>query len=257
MKASLLQTLHAQLKEIPGLHAKAAETDFELNDETLRRYLVMTEWRLQWNDQKLSSLVVNTVEWRREMRVGSMTEQHLSLALKLGQIYVNGYDRDGRAVVIYTPTTDSACSLAVSMQFLVFNLERALALSAENGIAQYSFIVDLVHVGAMAPLKTVKASFDIMGRHYPGRVGKILLVHGGSMIQMLWRVLEPIIPDRTRQKVSIVPERHEEEMMAQHIDPSQLETRFKGGTMSYVYEPHSYFQGLHQQPQLQPPERAS
>ena len=41
-----------------------------------------------------------------------------------------------------------------------------------------------------------------MARHYPLRQGNTFLVHGGSMIALLWRILEPVIPERTRAKVS-------------------------------------------------------
>jgi hypothetical protein len=35
------------------------------------------------------------------------------------QVYVNGYDREGRAVVIYTPTFDGACAIEDSVYYLV------------------------------------------------------------------------------------------------------------------------------------------
>ena len=215
------------------------------------------------------------------------------------QIYVNGFDRDGRAVVIYSPTREGECSVEESMLSLAYNLERALALSrerkrvqrgggsrrrrrrrrggedggavGEGGLeedeceegdsaaaeldeeddeeddeesvddAQYTFIVDLANTaGFSPPLKTVKASFGIMAKHFPMRSGRILLVHGGSMIQWLWRILEPIVDPRTREKVTIVSERDEEELMQQLFSPHQLERRFAGGKNAYVFDPANY-----------------
>ena len=68
------------------------------------------------------------------------------------------------------------------------------------------FAVDTVtffQTGSMPPLKTIKASFEVMGRHYPMRSGAILLVNGGGMIQWIWRVLEPLVDPRTREKVPL------------------------------------------------------
>lgn len=42
-----------------------------------------------------------------------------------------------------------------------------------------------------------------MGQHYPMRSGAILLVNGGGMIQWVWKVLEPLVDSRTREKVPL------------------------------------------------------
>ena len=70
-------------------------------------------------------------------------------------VHVHGFDKEGHAVVIYTPTVDSACPIETSVQFLVYNLERALALGAKGAgpggqkVAQYTFIVDLSATGTV------------------------------------------------------------------------------------------------------------
>ena len=169
----------------------------------------------------------------------------LTDAAHRSRIYVNGFDRDGRAVVIYSPTKEGECSVELSMLSLAYNLERALALSTARGqpasTAQYTFIVDLANMAGFAPpLKTVKASFGVMGRHFPMRSGRILLVHGGSMIQWVWRILEPIVDPRTRAKVAIVAEKDEAELMASLFSPDQLERRFAGGENDLVFDPDNY-----------------
>jgi hypothetical protein len=116
-------------------------------------------------------------------------------------VYVNGFDKEGRAVVLFTPTYDGACATEDAVYYLVYNLERALALGATRGQESYTVIVDIAQASAFPPLKAIKASFTVMGQHYPMRSGAILLVNGGGMIQWIWKVLEPLVDPRTREKV--------------------------------------------------------
>jgi len=103
--------------------------------------------------------------------------------------------------VLFTPTYDGACATEDAVYYLVYNLERALALAATKGQASYTVIVDIAQASAFPPLKAIKASFAVMGQHYPMRSGNILLVNGGGMIQWIWKVLEPLVDPRTREKV--------------------------------------------------------
>lgn len=236
------QALRNQVDAVPDLATRATQSGFPLDDACLMRYLEMAELRLEWEDQSVLAMIQDTVAWRLENTVGTAPQPDPSFLVpaESGQIYINGQDREGRPIVIYSPTTEGACPGEVCMQYLVYTLERAVAIAESRGGTQYAFIVDMANMGTRPPLKTVKASFEIMGRHYPGRCGGILLVHGGSMIQMIWRFLEPMIPPKTRDKVTIVPEREEGAVLTAIIDPSQLEHRFKGGLMQYTYDARRY-----------------
>jgi hypothetical protein len=265
-------------------------------------------------------MIGGTVAWRKEMKMPNMDVSRLLEAARTRQgdpfcsvkqvhfnpspsctaieVYVNGFDREGRAILIYTPTTDrclpckhvatdesttytcapfslyfSACPVETSVHYLVYNLERALALGAaglsptKQKVQQYTFIVDLSATGAVSlllrvfcdctdlriviwmwigqipPLNTVKASFVAIGKHYPMRPGKILLVNGGGMIQWIWRVLEPLVDPRTRDKVSIVSAKDEAAVMGALIAPDQLEARFAGGLNGFKFDPEAYVLG--------------
>jgi hypothetical protein len=53
-----------------------------------------------------ATLLVETVRWRKEQRMGQLPKEVLLQAARARQLHVSGYDRDGRAVVLYTPTTE-------------------------------------------------------------------------------------------------------------------------------------------------------
>jgi len=43
----------------------------------------------------------------------------------------------------------------------------------------------------------------VLGRHYPGRSGHILLVHGGTMVVWVCRALRPLTPQSARDKLKV------------------------------------------------------
>jgi len=257
IQAEVLGELRLRLAErYPNLTAVAAATGMDVGDKGLGRYLAVTRWQVETKTRDAAAMVGDTASWRLEHHRftprGSLASPRdravLLEAARTMQIWVNGFDREGRGVVIYTPTSEGACSLNASLAILVHSLEKALALGAAGAsptgqtVDQYTFIVDLSQMGLSPPMKVVRASFEIMGRHYPMRPGRIFLVNGGGMIAWIWRVLEPLVDPRTREKVSIVGAGDEARVLAEAIDPSQLEARFKGGRNAFAFDPEAYLE---------------
>lgn len=241
LRSTTLKTLREELEAMPGLPGKAASAGLEFTDEALARYLEMTDWHLHSGQASVADMVAHTVQWRLDHGVDTQPRPEFPTLAEGGIIYVNGRDAQGRPVVIYTPTTDTGTPIEQGLSLLVYNLERAISEAEAVGLSQYVFIVDLAKVGPVPPLKTVKAAFEIMGRHYPGRVNRIFLVHGGSTFYWLWKFLEPVIPERTRARVSILTADEEEQVLTAAIPAAHLERRFKGGLSEYVFNSAKYF----------------
>eukprot|EP00617_Octactis_speculum_P003492 CAMPEP_0185791134 /NCGR_PEP_ID=MMETSP1174-20130828/158201_1 /TAXON_ID=35687 /ORGANISM="Dictyocha speculum, Strain CCMP1381" /LENGTH=404 /DNA_ID=CAMNT_0028486039 /DNA_START=233 /DNA_END=1448 /DNA_ORIENTATION=- len=213
----------------------------------LERYLEASDWPLKREAmQRTMSLVEHTALWRVEKRVGTIRRVDIIEAATSEVMYVNGRDRDGRPIVVYSPADVSGVSpsLESSMSYLVYNLERAISSAEAQGHSQYTFIIDLSSTGRTPPLAEVRASFEVMGQHYPMRSGNILLVHGGAMISMLWNMMKPAISERTRKKVVIVAEQNEAATLTSFIEPEQLERRFKGGKLDYSFDVEAYLADL-------------
>ncbi len=51
-------------------------------------------------------------------------KEDMMRAASTKQVYVSGFDRAGRAIVIYSPISDGSCPTAESVLWLVFNLDR-------------------------------------------------------------------------------------------------------------------------------------
>jgi hypothetical protein len=59
--------------------------------------------------------LVETVRWRRAHGIGQLPKALLLQAATAKQLYVGGYDRGGRAVVLYTPTTEATRALSAPL----------------------------------------------------------------------------------------------------------------------------------------------
>ena len=104
--------------------------------------------------------------------------------------------------------SQSACPVELSVLWTVFNLDLAIQRSqtgsGPNGtcIAEYTFVIDFAKTSTGSPpLKTVRAVISVLGQHYPGRTGHIVLVHGGAMMTWIVRALKPLTPKHMREKV--------------------------------------------------------
>ena len=96
----------------------AAETGFIIDDTSLRRYLKVHNGKLEHRGKRTAALVRDTAEFRLKIGMGRRPRRDLICAAESQQVYVNGFDRSGRAIVIYYPTVDAACPIEQSVVFL-------------------------------------------------------------------------------------------------------------------------------------------
>jgi hypothetical protein len=94
----------------------------------------------------------------------------------------------------------------LSVLWTVFNLDLALRRGQLGlggaRVAEYTFVIDFAKTSAgLPPLKTVRAVIGVLGQHYPGCAGHIILVHGGAMMTWIVRALKPLTPKAMRDKV--------------------------------------------------------
>jgi len=193
-----------------------------------------------------AALLLDTVTWRVEASVGQQPKALLLDAARTGQLHVSGFDTQGRPVVVYSPTSEADCPVWLAVLWLVYNLERAIALG-EAGAGpqgkvspQYTFVITFARTG-VPPMKTVRACLEVFGKHYPGRSGPILLCHGGTVSAWVARWLKPLAPPHQRDKLKLVSAKEDRSgFMATLVEPGQLEPRFGGGTSTFSFDPEVY-----------------
>ena len=90
------------------------------------------------------------------------------------KLYVRGYDQQGRALLYMRPAQENTQDAVNNMRHLVWNLEKAIACSAQRGQRKVCIVIDydgflLRHSPS---LSTSRYTLDILQKHYPERMHK-------------------------------------------------------------------------------------
>lgn len=51
----------------------------------------------------------------------------------------------------------------------------------------------------------IKEIFRMLGHHYPMRLGDVLFFNVGPSVMLCWRMVSPLLPQRTKDKMIFVP----------------------------------------------------
>lgn len=120
-----------------------------------------------------------------------------------GKIYVRGYDKAGHAVVYMKPGRENTNHELNNMRNLVWNMEKAIAVSHKRGFSKIVFVIDYkgFSLRKAPPLSTSKYTLDIMQNHYPERCERFYLLNPPFIFKATWAAVRPFIDPHTKQKI--------------------------------------------------------
>ena len=106
-----------------------------LTDETLHRFLIAR----QYSVVKAVKLIESALVWREKRnpnrflpRPGPKFEALFEVEMTTGKMYIAGFDRWGRTVIVFNNTVQNTTSHNDQMDFLSWLLETAILLSASR-----------------------------------------------------------------------------------------------------------------------------
>lgn len=110
------------------------------DDLCLRRFLRARDHDL---DRALEMLLA-CLDWRDDWRPEAIQGSEMKADLDMGKMYMHGFDREQRPVVIFRPgrDIDNGDSIRDKVRYYVFMLEHAIA-KMEGGVEQMTWLVDL------------------------------------------------------------------------------------------------------------------
>lgn len=93
-------------------------------------------------------------------------------------MYFSGYDKTGRPLWIMKPRNENSKDSDGQVKHIVFCLERGIRLMPEH-VEKISIVVDFKDSTSSnnASIGTCKKFLDILGNHYPERLGIAFLVN--------------------------------------------------------------------------------
>ncbi|KAJ1563769.1 hypothetical protein HK405_000836, partial [Cladochytrium tenue] len=138
------------------------------------RYLRAAKWDVPGATARLRA----TLQWRREYRPTEISADEVEPEALTGKEFLSGFDRQGRPLFFMVPARENTRAHDRQLRFVVYNMERACALMPP-GVEQVALVVDYENVSVMSsPPPSVAAKFlDILGSHYPERLGLAVVVN--------------------------------------------------------------------------------
>ena len=150
-----------------------------------------------------------------------------------GKMYVRGYDREGRAVLYMKPGRENTNHEANNMRNLVWNMEKAIAVSQKRGFSKIVVVIDYkgFSMRKAPPLSTSKYTLSIMQDHYPERCERFYLTNPPFIFKAFWAAVKPFVDPHTKQKIVFATGKSGIEQLVQDLggDSSVLE-ECAGGT---------------------------
>ncbi|KAJ3366895.1 hypothetical protein HDU91_001681, partial [Kappamyces sp. JEL0680] len=172
-----------------------------LDDACLKRYLRATRNEL---DNTVNRLV-NTLVWRRDYKPDEISTDEIAEEAATGKEFVKGFCKEGRPILYLVPARENSKNYDRMMRFVVFNMELAIKLMAE-GVEQMIIIVDYKNVSVMnaPPMSVSKRFLQIIGDHYPERLGISFVMYPTWYLWVFFKLLKPFIDPITIQKIHLV-----------------------------------------------------
>lgn len=128
-----------------------------------------------------------------------------------GKIYVRGYDKDGRALMIMRSARENTHVEQDNMKHLVWNLEKAIActakkskeLGASTPLDKINLVIDYAgfKLSNAPPMSTTKFTLDVLQKHYPERMYRIYCVNPPFVFQAFWGIVRPFVDPVTKEKI--------------------------------------------------------
>ncbi|CAM9456580.1 unnamed protein product [Hapterophycus canaliculatus] len=158
-----------------------------------------------------------------------------------GKMYVRGHDREGRPIIHYRPGLEKSFDTEKGLNLLFYTLERAKTM-LPKGQTQFAVLADCSGFGPSKtpPLPMLKTAFITMQRHYPMRLGYVMIANAGGPIVFVWKLISAVLDERTKDKIFFVSKREAEAKLTGLISPSDLPASLPGGLDKFSYSNEEY-----------------
>jgi len=161
--------------------------------------------------------------------------------LQAKNVYVQGYDKDGRATYIFVPRNVRGHDDAEwTLKEHIYTLERAIASSrAEDSTVNAVVDCQGFSLQHAPPTAIGKAFMNTFRHHYAGAIQDIFLVDAPLSFRCLWKVFRPLIGEKTRRKIHFV--QSSDDTLREYYDASQAAAwMMRGGQKNRDLDLHEY-----------------
>ncbi|KAI8391583.1 CRAL-TRIO domain-containing protein [Radiomyces spectabilis] len=234
-----LQKLREYMESImlPETHEYYPNEKGFLTDGTLKRYMRARKW----DYEAAKNMLENSVKWRRDYRPDEIDPDYIRPESETGKMYFNGFDKCGRPIWIMRPRLQNSKDGDRQIKNIVFSLERGIRLMPDK-VENLAIIVDFKDSSAShnPSVATCKKFLDILGNHYPERLGIAFVVKSPWFFFATFKLISPFMDPVTKDKIKFVATTNAWVHLEQCIDPNHLETDF-GGNYHFTFDIDAYW----------------
>ena len=192
------------------------------------------------------------MKWRAEFKPHEITATEMKTEIEMGKIYIPGFDKYGRPIVVMKPSKETgASSYETQLRFLVYMLERASNLMSE-GVHQLIWLIDFsdFSTSGAPPISQCIETLKILANHFPERLAHCFFMDTPWLFKFFWATISTFVNQKTADKVVIVTnsasKQDKQQTMSKYFDLDFLEKGF-GGESEYIYDSNEYFNTLSEQ----------
>ena len=162
-----------------------------------------------------------------------------------GKVYVRGYDTEGRAVVYMRPGLENTGHELNNMRHLVWNMEKAIAISERNHQSKIVFVVDFEGFSLFntTPMSTAQLTVEIFQKHYPERCHKFFITHPPFVFKAFWSAIKVFVDPTTKRKIMFCSGKSGTAQLREELGGGSHEECAGGENNQNIkpYDRHEYF----------------
>lgn len=202
------------------------------DDRQLRRFLVARDW----NVKKSTDLMLESIRWRSEFKPLSIRPEDVHCEFEWRRMYRHGTDLNRRPIVMVIPTGKTSEDWDKQLQYLIFNLESAIAsMDASASVEQMAWVLNWsgFSLSDAAPRAFGQRVLNVLSTNYPERLAGFFSLDAPLLFRVVWNFLSPFINSNTKRKMhfltgSIAPGSNKYRKMADFFDLDQIEIPYCG-----------------------------
>jgi len=201
----------------------------ELNDNELKRWLRVANWKTK----NLAQNIEKTVVWREQSQINKMRVKDVKELAYKGMSYVHGITKERHPILYYRPAKIHAFDGMEKL--LVLNVEHAISVMPYD-VENFAVIADMegLKYRNIPPLRTIKKTVEVLN-NYPGRISHVFVLNWNGPSLFAWRCLRPFLSKKIKDKFLFLSSK-EKRSILRYISKEQLEAAV-GGQNTAVFDP--------------------
>ncbi|KAF1875577.1 hypothetical protein Lal_00006206 [Lupinus albus] len=181
------------------------------DDLMLRRFLRARDLDIE----KASTMFLKYLKWRHSfVPNGSISLQEILNDLAHDKVFVQGHDKSGRPIAI---------------------ILGARHFQNKNGLEEFKHLKGWRY--SNSDVRGYISALNILQDYYPERLGKLLVVHAPYIFMKVWKMVYPVLDNKTKKKIIFVESNKLKSTLMENIEESQLPEIY-GGPLPLVPVQH-------------------